>query len=85
VKRAVWASDGVVDPDTPLNTSQRRTADMGFMDSIRDALGGDKDDADARESAPESTDAHARHVDRDAPAESAYGPQITGGKHAARD
>jgi hypothetical protein len=57
---------------------------MGFMDSIRDALGGDKDDA-ARESAPESSSAHARHADRDAPAESAYGPQITGGKHAARD
>ncbi len=57
---------------------------MGFMESIRDALGGDKDDA-ARQSAPESAAAHARHADRDAPAESAYGPRITGGKHAARD
>ncbi|MEO6510101.1 MAG: hypothetical protein ABIO16_03855 [Nocardioides sp.] len=57
---------------------------MGFMDSIRDALGGDKDDA-AGESVPESAAARARHADRDAPAESVYGPQITGGKHAARD
>ena len=57
---------------------------MGFMDSIRDALGGDKDDAGARVRT-RSAAAHARHADRDAPAESASGPQITGGKHAARD
>ena len=62
---------------------------MGFMDSIKEALGGDRDDgADAPESV-EATTALAtvepKHVDPDAPAENTYGIEATGGKHAARD
>ena len=64
---------------------------MGFMDSIKEALGGDRDDA-ADEPVPESAVAttapptdEPKHVDPDAPAESTYGIEATGGKHAARD
>jgi hypothetical protein len=66
---------------------------MGFMDSIKEALGGDRDDgADAPESESESVVAttapptvEPKHVDPDAPAENTYGIEATGGKHAARD
>ena len=56
---------------------------MGFFDSIKDALGGEPDDEPTPP--PAAAPADARHVDRDAPEESEYGPQVTGGKHAARD
>ena len=64
---------------------------MGFMDSIKEALGGERDDgADAPESgsvapttAPPTVE--PKHVDPDAPAENTYGIEATGGKHAARD
>jgi hypothetical protein len=54
---------------------------MGFFDNIKEALGGERD-------RPEPSDppvplADARHVNRDAPEESQYGPQVTGGKHRA--
>ena len=55
---------------------------MGFMDSLRDAFGGDRDERPEPADAPASP-AEARHVDRDAPEESDYGPQTTGGKHRA--
>ena len=56
---------------------------MGFMDSIKEALGGDRgNDADATAA---STPAGPKHVDPDAPAERTYGIEATGGKHAARD
>jgi hypothetical protein len=74
---------------------------MGFMDSIKEALGGDRDDgAPVPESAPvpvpesESESVVAttapptvepKHVDPDAPVEDTYGIEATGGKHAARD
>jgi hypothetical protein len=68
---------------------------MGFMDSIKEALGGDRDDgADVPTPDPESESVVAatapptvepKHVDPDAPAESTYGIEATGGKHAARD
>ena len=64
---------------------------MGFMDSIKEALGGERDDgtdAPASESVA-ATAAPAtlepKHVDPDAPAENTYGIEATGGKHAARD
>jgi len=50
---------------------------MGFLDHLKDALGGDKDETD-----PSST---PRHADREAAEETPAGPHITGGKHAARD
>ena len=62
---------------------------MGFMDSIKEALGGDRDDAaDAPESVASTTappTVEPKHVDPDAPAENTYGIEATGGKHAARD
>ena len=62
---------------------------MGFMDSIKEALGGDRDDAaDAPESVAATTappTVEPKHVDPDAPAENTYGIEATGGKHAARD
>ena len=66
---------------------------MGFMDSIKEALGGDRDDgADAPTPESESVAAttppptvEPKHVDPDAPAENTYGIEATGGKHAARD
>ena len=62
---------------------------MGFMDSIKEALGGDRDDgADAPESDVSTTappTVEPKHVDPDAPAENTYGIEATGGKHAARD
>jgi hypothetical protein len=70
---------------------------MGFMDSIKEALGGDRDDgADAPVPGSESVVAttvppsvpptvEPKHVDPDAPAENTYGIEATGGKHAARD
>jgi hypothetical protein len=62
---------------------------MGFMDSIKEALGGERDD-DADVTASEASPSSAaptgpKHVDPDAPAESTYGIEATGGKHAARD
>jgi hypothetical protein len=61
---------------------------MGFMDSIKEALGGERDDgSDAPTSvaatSPETPE--PKHVDPDAPAENTYGIEATGGKHAARD
>ena len=63
---------------------------MGFMDSIKEALGGERDDgADAPDvrrvhpTAPATVE--PKHVDPDAPAENTYGIEATGGKHAARD
>jgi hypothetical protein len=62
---------------------------MGFMDSIKEALGGERDDGTdaptsvAATSAPETPE--PKHVDPDAPAENTYGIEATGGKHAARD
>jgi hypothetical protein len=64
---------------------------MGFMDSIKEALGGDRDDgadAPASESVAATTaptTVAPKHVDPDAPAENTYGIEATGGKHAARD
>ena len=62
---------------------------MGFMDSIKEALGGDRDDgADAPASVAATTappTVEPKHVDPDAPAENTYGIEETGGKHAARD
>jgi hypothetical protein len=57
---------------------------MGFIDSIKEALGGERDESPETPAASGSP-VDARHVDRDAPEESSYGPQVTGGKHAARD
>jgi hypothetical protein len=54
---------------------------MGFMDSIKEALGGEPDDQQPPP-APRQ-EAEPRHVDRDAREESTYGPQVTGGKHRA--
>ena len=50
---------------------------MGFIDSLKEALGGEKDEPDPS-SGP-------RHADRDAPEEPTSEPHVTGGKHAARD
>jgi hypothetical protein len=63
---------------------------MGFMDSIKDALGGDRDDGTdaASESVatpPAPPPVEPKHVDPDAAAENTYGIEATGGKHAARD
>ena len=62
---------------------------MGFMDSIKEALGGERDDGtDAPTSAavtPAPEAPEPKHVDPDAPAENTYGIEATGGKHAARD
>jgi hypothetical protein len=53
---------------------------MGFFDSFKDALGGERDD---QSPPPETTAETARHVDREAREESEYGAQVTGGKHRA--
>jgi hypothetical protein len=63
---------------------------MGFMDSIKEALGGDRDDdTDAAPESVATTTAPStvgpKHVDPDASAENTYGIEATGGKHAARD
>ena len=64
---------------------------MGFMDSIKEALGGERDDgADAPESESVASTTvpptvEPKHVDPDASAENTYGIEATGGKHAARD
>jgi len=50
---------------------------MGFFDSLKEALGGEKDEP--------SSSAEPRHADREAPEETPAEPHITGGKHAARD
>jgi hypothetical protein len=50
---------------------------MGFLDSLKDALGGDKNQA--------GSSSEPRHADREAPEETRSDPHITGGKHAARD
>jgi hypothetical protein len=54
---------------------------MGFMDSIKEALGGDNDDQ-AMPPAHVRPLMQARHVDRDAPPERMEdADRITGGKH----
>ena len=62
---------------------------MGFMDSIKEALGGERDDGtDAPTSVaatPAAETPEPKHIDPDAPAENTYGIEATGGKHAARD
>ncbi len=56
---------------------------MGFMDSLKDALGGDRDD---QRSEPLMAMAHGRHADRDAPAERMEDADlVTGGRHRAID
>jgi hypothetical protein len=58
---------------------------MGFIDSIREALGSEPNDQSAPAAVP-PLPPHARHVDRDAPAERMEDAQlVTGGKHARRD
>ena len=55
---------------------------MGFIDSIKEALGGDHDDQSA--APPAMAPVQARHVDHDAPAERLEdSEQVTGGKHRA--
>jgi hypothetical protein len=67
-------------------TPRTRRNAMGFMDSIKEALGGDRDDdADVNASVASTTPTAPKHVDPDAPAERTYGIEATGGKHAARD
>jgi hypothetical protein len=56
---------------------------MGFIDSIKEALGGDHDDEAAAPPPAPPAPVQARHVDLDAPKESEYSPQVTGGKHRA--
>ena len=62
---------------------------MGFMDSIKEALGGERDDGTDAPTSVAATPApptvQPKHVDPDAPAENTYGIEATGGKHAARD
>ena len=50
---------------------------MGFFDSLNKALGGDRNEP--------SSSSEPRHADREAPEETPAAPQITGGKHAARE
>ncbi len=50
---------------------------MGFFDSLKEALGGEKDES--------SSSSEPRHADREAREELPSEPQATGGKHAARD
>jgi hypothetical protein len=50
---------------------------MGLFDSLKEALGADKDES--------SSSAEPRHVDREAAEEPPAEPQASGGKHAARD
>jgi len=55
---------------------------MGFIDSLREALGGDRDDESSMSST--AAVAQARHVDHDAPAERVEdATSVTGGKHRA--
>ena len=56
---------------------------MGFIDSLKEALGGDHDDQPgAAPAASETPAAQARHVDRDAPAERVEDAEmVTGGRH----
>jgi hypothetical protein len=59
---------------------------MGFMDSIKEAFGGERDDdADVTASVAAPAPTEPKHVDPDAPAEATYGIEATGGKHAARE
>ena len=68
---------------------------MGFINSIKEALGGDHDHHDERAdpadvisqaTAPSAPVVLPRHADRDAPAEDPDAAFVaTGGKHAARD
>jgi hypothetical protein len=54
---------------------------MGFMDSIREALAGERGDEPEPSAAPGSPP-DARHVDREAPEERAEDANsVTGGKH----
>jgi hypothetical protein len=70
-----------------LDSTARRAkdGDMGFIDSLKEALGGDHDDRpEAASAASQSPAAHARHVDRDAPAERIEDAALnTGGRHRA--
>ena len=51
---------------------------MGFMDSLKDALGGDHDEQ------PKPVPAQGRHADREAPGERMEDATlVTGGKHKA--
>jgi hypothetical protein len=67
--------------ETPTRT---RRIEMGFMDSLREALAGDPDSQPAT---PPASVAHVpRHLDREAPAELADDIVTpSGGKHARRD
>jgi len=65
------------------STPNEEDGEMGLFDNLKDVLGGERDEH--AEPATASAAAEPRHVDRDAPEESPYGPQITGGKHVARD
>jgi hypothetical protein len=57
---------------------------MGFMDSLREALGGEPEEQPAGSPTPLAP--QARHADRSAPAESPDDTElVTGGKHARRD
>jgi hypothetical protein len=57
---------------------------MGFMDSLREALGGEPQEQLTTPPAPPAS--QARHADRSAPAETADDiALVTGGKHARRD
>jgi hypothetical protein len=54
---------------------------MGFMDSLKDAFGGDEEQ---HQPAPMLVLAQGRHADRDAPAERMEDSElVTGGKHRA--
>jgi hypothetical protein len=50
---------------------------MGFFDSLKEALGGDKDEP--------SSSSEPRHADREAAEGTPAEPHVTGGKHAARE
>lgn len=50
---------------------------MGFFDSLKEALGGEKGEPSSSE--------EPRHADRAAPEETPAESHISGGKHAARD
>ena len=77
MKLAVWHTDDLREPDTRLNELTQEDGDMGFFDSLKEALGGDKDES--------GSSSEPRHVDREAAEETPAQPQASGGKHAARD
>jgi hypothetical protein len=72
----------VVEPILTTSAPHEEDGDMGFIDSIKEALGGDSDDESP--TPPATAPVQARHVDRDAPAERMEdSEQVTGGKHRA--